>query len=70
MNRNWKTSLVRRRRIWEDNTKMDFEQTLREDGRYVKLAQGHLQWLTLLLAVLIFGVYCYLAIYLVIQLFC
>jgi hypothetical protein len=49
---------------------MDFEQIGREDGSHVELAQGHLRWLTLLLAVLIFGFYRYLAIYLVIQLSC
>jgi hypothetical protein len=55
--------VVRPRRIWENNTKIDFEKISREDGRYVKLAQGHLRWHTLLLAVLIFGIYCRLAIY-------
>jgi hypothetical protein len=30
-------------RLWEDNTKMDFEQIGREDGSHVELAQGHLR---------------------------
>jgi hypothetical protein len=48
----WKRPLRRLRRRWKDNIKMDLNEIGFEDGRWMKLAQDHVQWQALVLIAL------------------
>jgi hypothetical protein len=51
-----KCPLGRLRKKWEDNIKTDLREIGSEDGRWMELAQDHVQWRALVLAVLNLGV--------------
>ena len=52
----WKRLLLRPRRRWEDNIKMDLEEVGRGCGDWIELAQDRDRWRALVSTVMNFGV--------------